>query len=105
MNIKEKLQTLPAITPKTGDKDTETGDNAGRRRLPLVPYKAFALSGRQVCGHEYPGRVPWEGTEKVPIFKDQNGKCLRFITSPSTNRLSKAMLNRKRRVKLRFFRH
>lgn len=59
MNIKEKLQTFPAITPKTGDKDTETGDNAGRRRLPLVPYKAFALSGRQACGHEYPGRMPW----------------------------------------------
>ena len=50
---------------------------------------------------------PWngEGTEKVSIFKDQNGKCLRFITSPSTNRLSKAMLDRKRRVKLRFLRH
>ena len=46
-----------------------------------------------------------EGTEKVPIFNDQNGKCLRFITSPSTNRLSKAMLDRKRRVKLRFLRH
>ena len=24
-----------------------------------APYKAFALSGRQACGHEYPGRVPW----------------------------------------------
>lgn len=46
-----------------------------------------------------------EGTEKVSIFKDQNGKCLRFITSPSTDRLSKAMLDRKRRVKLRFLRH
>ena len=21
-----------------------------------APYKAFALSGRQACGHEYPGR-------------------------------------------------
>ena len=49
--------------------------------------------------------IPLEGTEKVSIFKDQNGKCLRFITSPSTNRLSKAMLDRKRRVKLRFLRH
>ena len=46
-----------------------------------------------------------EGTEKVPIFKDQNGKCLRFITSPSTNRLSLAMLDRQRRVKLLFLRH
>ena len=24
-----------------------------------VSYKAFALSGRQVCEHEYPGRMPW----------------------------------------------
>ena len=24
-----------------------------------APYKAFALSGRQAWGHEYPGRVPW----------------------------------------------
>ena len=52
-----------------------------------------------------PSLFTLEGTEKVPIFKDQNGKCLRFITSPSTNRLSKAMLDRKRRVKLRFLRH
>lgn len=22
-----------------------------------APYKAFALSGRQACGHEYPGRA------------------------------------------------
>ena len=51
------------------------------------------------------GMTVMEGTEKVSIFKDQNGKCLRFITSPSTNRLSKAMLDRKRRVKLRFLRH
>ena len=51
------------------------------------------------------GQYAWEGTEKVSIFKDQNGKCLRFITSPSTDRLSKAMLDRKRRVKLRFLRH
>ena len=51
------------------------------------------------------GIAPDEGTEKVSIFKDQNGKCLRFITSPSTDRLSKAMLDRKRRVKLRFLRH
>ena len=24
-----------------------------------APYKAFAPIGRQACGHEYPGRVPW----------------------------------------------
>lgn len=28
-----------------------------------------------------------EGTEKVPFFYDQNGKCLRFVTSLSANRL------------------
>jgi len=32
---------------------------------------------------------PWEGTEKVPFFYDQNGKCLRFVTSLSANRLNK----------------
>ena len=30
---------------------------------------------------------PNEGTEKVPFFYDQNGKCLRFVTSLSANRL------------------
>ena len=28
-----------------------------------------------------------EGTEKVPFFYDQNGKCLRFVTSLSANHL------------------
>ena len=31
--------------------------------------------------------------------KDQNEKCLRFITFLSTNRLNKAMIDRKRRGK------
>ena len=31
--------------------------------------------------------LPLEGTEKVPFFYDQNGKCLRFATSLSANRL------------------
>ena len=30
---------------------------------------------------------PREGTEKLPFFYDQNGKCLRFVTSLSANRL------------------
>ena len=67
-----------------------------KRLLPLQGARLIAL---------IPRVLPWEGTEKVSIFKDQNGKCLRFITSPSTDRLSKAMLDRKRRVKLRFLRH
>ena len=33
------------------------------------------------------GLFYWEGTEKVPFFYDQNGKCLRFVTSLSANRL------------------
>ena len=40
-----------------------------------------------------------ESTEKVQFFKDQNEKCLRFITFLSTNRLNKAMIDRKRRGK------
>ena len=36
-----------------------------------------------------------EGTEKVPFFYDQNGKCLRFVTSLSANRLNKAKIDRK----------
>ena len=43
-----------------------------------------------------------ESTEKVLFFKDQNEKCLRFITFLSTNRLNKAMIGRKRRVKRQF---
>ena len=38
--------------------------------------------------------LPWEGTEKVPFFYDQNGKCLRFVTSLSANRLNKAKIDR-----------
>ena len=34
-----------------------------------------------------PQSSPSEGTEKVPFFYDQNGKCLRFVTSLSANRL------------------
>ena len=45
-----------------------------------------------------------ESTEKVLFFKDQNEKCLRFITFLSTNRLNKAMIGRKRRVKRLFLR-
>ena len=43
------------------------------------------------------GKTPpqTEGTEKVPFFYDQNGKCLRFVTSLSANRLNKAKIDRK----------
>ena len=46
-----------------------------------------------------------ESTEKVQFFKDQNEKCLRFITFLSINRLNKAMIGRKRRVKRLFLRY
>ena len=46
-----------------------------------------------------------ESTEKVLFFKDQNEKCLRFITFLSTNRINKAMIGRKRRVKRLFLRY
>ena len=46
-----------------------------------------------------------ESTEKVQFFKEQNEKCLRFITFLSTNRLNKAMISRKRRVKRLFLRY
>ena len=36
---------------------------------------------------KYHGTFKKEGTEKVPFFYDQNGKCLRFVTSLSANRL------------------
>ena len=47
----------------------------------------------------------FESTEKVQFFKDQNENCLRFITFLSTNRLNKAMIGRKRRVKRLFLRY
>ena len=47
----------------------------------------------------------FESTEKVQFFKGQNEKCLRFITFLSTNRLNKAMIGRKRRVKRLFLRY
>ena len=47
----------------------------------------------------------FESTEKVQFFKDQNEKCLRFITFLSTNCLNKAMIGRKRRVKRLFLRY
>ena len=55
--------------------------------------------------HHMVGTWYFESTEKVQFFKDQNEKCLRFITFLSTNRLNKAMIGRKRRVKRLFFRY
>ena len=51
------------------------------------------------------GLVYDESTEKVLFFKDQNEKCLRFITFLCTNRLNTAMIGRKRRVKRLFLRY
>ena len=38
-----------------------------------VVYKAFALSGRQACGHEYPGRCPGLGAS-APSGREGNGR-------------------------------
>ena len=34
-----------------------------------VSFKAFALTGRQVCEHDNPGRCPGRALKKVPNFK------------------------------------
>ena len=64
--------------------------------------KPHQISQKRFCmvGTRY-----FESTEKVQFFKDQNEKCLRFITFLSTNRLNKAMIGRKRRVKRLFLRY
>ena len=49
---------------------------------------------QSICRKQYKPS-PVEGTEKVPFFYDQNGKCLRFVTSLSANRLNKAKIDRK----------
>ena len=38
-----------------------------------APFKAFALSGRQVCGHEYPGRCPGLGAS-APSGREENSR-------------------------------
>ena len=64
---------------------------AGHARNPGLcnrnSYRAAAADGWPLPG-------PPEGTEKVPFFYDQNGKCLRFVTSLSANRLNKAKIDR-----------
>ena len=66
-----------------------------------VPVRLDTLHGTEAL----PVRLHGESTEKVLFFKDQNEKCLRFITFLSTNRLNKAMIGRKRRVKRLFLRY
>ena len=43
-----------------------------------APYKALALSGRQACGHEYPGRCPGLGAS-APSGREGNGRGVRGI--------------------------
>ena len=49
----------------------------------------FPFSGKATYTYKNAddGTRIYEGTEKVPFFYDQNGKCLRFVTSLSANRL------------------
>ena len=53
----------------------------GRSKSPALAVK------KQLLIEAPPQTLPKEGTEKVPFFYDQNGKCLRFVTSLSANRL------------------
>ena len=41
-----------------------------------MAYKAFALSGRQACGHEYPGRCPGLGASALS-GREGNGRGVR----------------------------
>ena len=38
-----------------------------------APYKAFAPTGRQACGHEYPGRCPGLGASALS-GREGNGR-------------------------------
>ena len=49
-------------------------------------FKAFALTGRQVCVRNYPGRCPGRALKKVPNFKLHSlflnfNSCPRSISS------------------------
>ena len=75
----------------------------GRRRIGKTTLIKHAYEGKEMI-YFFVARKS-ESTEKVLFFKDQNEKCLRFITFLSTNRLNKAMIGRKRRVKRLFLRY
>ena len=49
--------------------------------------KSPADAGKKIADCGSPSPALPEGTEKVPFFYDPNGKCLRFVTSLSANRL------------------
>ena len=63
------------------------------RTFPQVSEKVLAstldylLQEGLVTRERFEEVPPREGTEKVPFFYNQNGKCLRFVTSLSANRL------------------
>ena len=71
-------------------------------------YKAFALSGRQACGHEYPGRCPGLGAS-APSGREGNGRdagkewqgCGKSIAVRSTRRLAGRFKAKKRLVTIR----
>ena len=81
---------------------TEQNDT-GVDSIKIEEYSA--VLGNGVSLDSVVGTYCGESTEKVQFFKDQNEKCLRFITFLSTNRLNKAMIGRKRRVKRLFLRY
>ena len=59
----------------------------GAARTALDAFGAVWGQGVGLQGQSYAIPTMQEGTEKVPFFYDQNGKCLRFVTSLSANRL------------------
>ena len=75
--------------------ELRSGDNAVNGgacgRVFMFFTSVCCIYYRMVDKHKKPwwllSASPYEGTEKVPFFYDQNGKCLRFVTSLSANRL------------------
>ena len=49
------------------------------------------------------GRDLWRVLKRFPPLKNQNEKCLQFITVLSKNCLNKAIINRKRKGKRAYF--
>ena len=65
-----KAQKLLAQGIALGNVGNQQGALKGQKLYVLSGvFKAFALSGRQVCVRNYPGRCPGRALKKVPNFK------------------------------------
>ena len=87
--------SFPPHRPHHPHRHARHGDSSrdGKKSGPW-PFKKSAVGGTKTTACRRPSQLS-EGTEKVPFFYDQNGKCLRFVTSLSANRLNKAKIDRK----------